>query len=69
MSGKGVKCNGEKRSRFDVLCEQLLDSIIVGGIAGISAYVGAGVDASFKTFGIAFALTFLIKLKEYRGIK
>ena len=55
-------------SRINVLCDQLLDRIIVGGIAGISAYIYGGGDVSLKTGVLSFLLTFLIKMKEYRKI-
>jgi len=58
----------EKRTKLDVLLEQILDSLIVGGITGLSTYISAGVDASWKSALISGALVFLIKLKEYRGI-
>lgn len=56
-------------SKLSILCDQLIDSLTVGGIAGFSAYLAAGTDATLKVFGIAFGLTFLVKFKEYRGIK
>lgn len=58
-----------KPSRLGVLCDQIIDSIIVGGITGISAFIAAGEDASFKSAALAFLLTFLIKMKEYRKIR
>lgn len=57
-----------KASKLSILCDQLIDSLTVAGIAGFSAYLAAGTDATFKVFGLAFGLTFLIKLKEYRKI-
>jgi hypothetical protein len=60
-------CKG-KPSKLEIFCDQLLDSGIVGGIAGFSAYIAGGPDATLKVFAIAFGLTFLVKLKEYRGI-
>jgi len=58
-----------KPSRLSVLCDQIIDSVIVGGITGLSAYIAAGQDASLKSALLAFLLTFLIKMKEYRKIK
>lgn len=58
-----------KSSKRSVLCDQIIDSVIVGGITGISAYIAAGGDASLKSAIVAFLLTFLIKMKEYRQIK
>lgn len=58
----------KKKFRFDIdiFIEQVLNSAIVGGIAGIAAYRA---DASLEAFAIGFALAFLIKLKEYRKIE
>lgn len=56
-------------SQLDVLFNQLLDSLIVGGIAGISAYVSSGENISFEAAVLGFLLTFLIKMKEYRKIE
>jgi hypothetical protein len=56
-------------NKIDVLCNQIFDSTIVGGITGVSAYVAAGEKASITSAILAFMLTFLIKLKEYRKIK
>jgi len=56
-------------SKLEVFCNQLVDSFIVGGIAGLSAYLAAGDTATFKVFGLAFAMTFLVKMKDYRGLK
>jgi uncharacterized membrane protein YoaK (UPF0700 family) len=58
-----------KSSRRSVLCDQIIDSAIVGGITGISAYIAAGEAASLKSAALAFLLTFLIKMKEYRKIR
>jgi hypothetical protein len=64
------RAEGSAKSRkIDILCNQILDSAIVGGITGISAYVAAGENASITSGLLAFTLTFLIKLKEYRKIK
>jgi hypothetical protein len=68
ISGSTKACD-KKPSKLEILCDQLIDSLTVGGIAGFSAYIAAGNDATLKVFGIAFGLTFLVKLKEYRGIK
>lgn len=58
-----------KSSKNSVLCDQIIDSAIVGGITGISAYVAAGEGASINSAVIAFFLTLLIKMKEYRNIE
>ena len=55
-------------SKIAVLCDQILDSFLVGGITGVSAYLSAGETASLKAACLAFLLTFLIKMKEYRKI-
>jgi hypothetical protein len=60
--------NAESNSRINVVCDQILDSAIVGGITGISAYVYGGEDISLKAAVLSFLLTFLIKMKEYRKI-
>jgi hypothetical protein len=57
-----------KASKAEQLCENLLDSGIVGGIAWISQVVATEGDLSGLSFLIGFGLTFLIKLKEYRKI-
>lgn len=57
-----------KSNRINVLCDQVLDSIIVAGITGVSAYLYAGENVSFKAAIVSFLLTFLIKMKEYRKI-
>jgi hypothetical protein len=56
-------------SKTEVLCNQIIDSLIVGGITGVSTYVAAGEVASMSSAVLAFSLTFLIKMKEYRNIK
>ena len=55
-------------TKLEKLGEQLLDSVIVGGIAWISQVVVTNGDLSPVGFLIGFGLTFLIKLKEYRKI-
>jgi hypothetical protein len=57
-----------KPTTLQIFLNQLLDSAIVGGIAGLSAYLAAGDEATFKVLGLAFTLTFLFKLKDYRKI-
>ena len=60
--------NSSATSKTGVLFDQILDSVIVAGITGVSAYIYAGQDASMKAANLSFALTFLIKMKEYRKI-
>jgi hypothetical protein len=55
-------------SKTGILVDQILDSSIVAGITGVSAYIYAGQDASWKAAALSFLLTFLIKMKEYRKI-
>ena len=55
-------------SKINILCDQILDSAIVAGITGVSAYIYAGQDASLKAAFLSFVLMFLIKMKEYRKI-
>jgi hypothetical protein len=57
-----------KSGRFNILCDQVLDSVIVAGITAVSAYIYAGEDVSLKAAALSFLLTFLIKMKEYRKI-
>ncbi len=64
-----MQCAGDKvKSKIDVFIEQLTDSLIVGGISGISAYLAAGENTGLNVLEIAFGLTFLLKMKEYRKI-
>jgi hypothetical protein len=60
--------NHAKTSKLSILCDQIIDATIVGGITGLSAYVATGEEASLKSAALAFLLTFLIKMKEYRKI-
>jgi hypothetical protein len=57
-----------KADKRSILCDQILDSAIVGGITGISAYIYGGGDVSLKAAVLSFLLTFLIKMKDYRRI-
>jgi hypothetical protein len=57
-----------RSSRVNVLCDQVLDSVIVAGITAVSAFIYAGEDVSLKAAALSFLLTFLIKMKEYRKI-
>jgi hypothetical protein len=68
LSGTTNSGNEEKPTTYQVFFNQILDSLIVGGIAGFSTYITAGDTAGFKVFGLAFAIAFLFKLKEYRKI-
>jgi hypothetical protein len=64
-------CNSASSSgtnRVNIVCDQILDSVIVAGITGISAYIYAGQAASLKAAVLSFLLMFLIKMKEYRKI-
>jgi len=55
-------------TRTEIFFNQLFDSVVVAGIAGFSAFTAAGEGAGLKVFGLAFIITFMIKLKEYRKI-
>ena len=59
---------GSSVTKIGVLCDQILDSAIVAGITGVSAYIYAGQAAGFKAAVLSFLLTFLVKMKEYRKI-
>jgi hypothetical protein len=64
-----ISSENAKASKFDILCNQILDSIIVGAIAGVSTYVSGGDHVSVASVVFGFLLTFLIKMKEYRNIQ
>jgi hypothetical protein len=64
-----VSSENAKTSKFDVLCNQVFDSLIVGAIVGISTYVSGGEHVSVASAVLGFLLTFLIKMKEYRNIQ
>jgi hypothetical protein len=71
LSGQ-VNAEGTAPTKTDVFIEQIIDSLIVAGIAGLSAlpvsfYFGDPFAAAYSA-GLAFGMTFLVKLKEYRGI-
>jgi len=53
-------------SYTDVLVEQLLNSAIVGGIAAVATWTGTTPD--LLVAAKAFALTFLVELRKYRGV-
>ena len=56
-----------KRSWGSVLAEQVVNSVIVGGIAGLSALI-ADPSVSWKAGLIAFGMTFLVELRKLRNI-
>lgn len=62
----GSSVSQSTRTKLDVFLNQIVDSAIVGGIAGLSILATGGSD--FRAALIAFGLTFLIKLKDYRGL-
>lgn len=69
-SGGGKK----KKWKFDsgILCDQIINSAIEGGLAGLAVLAvtkGEYGNIEVKAALIAFALAFLIKLKEYRKIE
>jgi hypothetical protein len=52
-----------------LLCEQLLNSFIIAGIAAISTLAATGQgEVTAKAAGISFGLTFLIELRKYRHL-
>ena len=58
----------KKSKRFwQTLAEQCVNSLIVGGIAGLAA-LSASPEASGKTAAIAFGITFLTELRKYRKL-
>ena len=62
-----TRCSRHHRKWWDVLIEQVINSAIVGGIAGLSA-LSASPEAGWKTAVIAFGLTMLIELRKYRKL-
>jgi len=62
-------CPKEKRTKTDVFIDQIIDSAIVAGITFFSSLTVTTPDMGWKPALVAGALTFLIKLKEYRNIK
>ena len=66
IAGGAPPARGNKRKWWDVLLEQLLNSAIVGGIAGLSTLASG--EASWKVALIAFGLTALIELRKYREL-
>jgi hypothetical protein len=69
ISGSLMRANEAPPTKIEIFCNQLLDSAIIGGISGLSAYLAAGEVASFRVFLLSFAMVFLVKMKGYRGIK
>lgn len=62
----GAPAGRGKPAWWEVFLEQLLNSVIVGGIAGLSTLASG--EASWKVALIAFGLTALIELRKYRGL-
>lgn len=63
---KGNKPN--KPIAWNVFLEQSINSIIVGGIAGISALAAADPGTGWRVALIAFGLTALTELRKYRNL-
>lgn len=61
-------CPKSKGMKWGVFLEQLINSAIVGGIAGLAALSAGGVDAGWKTALIAFGMTVLVELRKYRNL-
>jgi hypothetical protein len=60
----------EDRSRLEIICDQIIDSAILGGLAGIPAFVAsAEPNAGIVAFALAFGLRFLSSLKKMRKIQ
>ncbi len=53
-------------SRRSVVIEQLTNSAIVAGVAGLATWTGVIPDP--LVMGKAFLVTFLIELRKYRGL-
>ena len=53
----------------DILLQQVLDSAIVGGITFFATLAAGNATYDFRASIIAFGITFLTKLKEYRKIE
>lgn len=53
----------KKRTRWDVLVEQMINAVIVGGIAALSISFNQW-EAPLKAFGI----TFLVEMRKYRKL-
>jgi hypothetical protein len=52
-----------------LLCEQLLNSFIIAGIAAVSTLGATGNgEVTAKASGISFGLTFLIEMRKYRNL-
>ena len=66
ISGGANPSPKPKRPWYDILIEQLANSAIVGGIAGLSSLVSG--EVSWRVAAIAFGMTTLIELRKYRGL-
>ncbi len=67
-----TECETVNLTKLEVLCDQVIDSAIVGGITWLgqvasTATIGTPLFTP-EGFAIGFGLTFLIKLKEYRKV-
>ncbi len=60
----------KKPSALDVFTEQIVDSLIVAGISGVSVLLAAPSDSPLpiRAATLAFIITMLVKLKEYRKL-
>ena len=56
-----------KTKWWETLIEQVVNSIIIGGIAGLSALI-ADPSVSWKVGLIAFGITALTELRKYRKL-
>ena len=55
-----------KKVTVNLITEQLINSAIVAGIAGMATWTGMAPD--FMIMGKAFVITFLIELRKYRKL-
>lgn len=66
--GMSVANNPKARRRWwDLLIEQVINAIIVGGCAGFSA-LAADVEAGWKVALYAFGMTFFFEMRKYRKL-
>lgn len=64
-----------KQGPWQILCNQVLNAAIVGGIAGVAALTADAMDGgglsqrSCLATVLAFGMAFLVKLAAMRGVK
>ena len=57
---------GSPKKFWQVLIEQLLNSFIVGSIAGLAALSANNWDITWRVALYSFALTLLLEMRKYR---